>query len=178
MTSVNQTLLPRRKDFEDTASFREARDQHFADLIPRGPAERVVSNKVVVDRVVSQPPKVIEKVVEKIVEVPVEVVREVENTDRLDELESRLKAAQEALERRPETVAPDPDPVPDLPPEAIADLFQADRPFADQAKALWNRYNELTQKIMLKIATDSEREKHTKLQGELDWIKRHAFEGI
>jgi len=101
-------------------------------------------------------------------------------TRRVSALESlaRMEAAQEALERRPETVVPEPEPVPEMPPEAIADLFQADRPFADQAKALWDRYNELTQKIMLKVATDVEREKHTKLQGELDWIKRHAFEGI
>ncbi len=64
------------------------------------------------------------------------------------------------------------------PPEAIADLFQADRPYAEQAKALWTRYNELTNKIMLKVATEAEIRKHEKLQGELDWIKRHAFEGV
>ncbi len=64
------------------------------------------------------------------------------------------------------------------PPEAIADLFQTDRPFADQAQALWDKYNELTNKIMLSVADDSERAKHAKLQGELDWIKRHVFEGV
>ena len=88
-------------------------------------------------------------------------------------LEQTKRKLDEALASRGE-----PEPQPEMPPEGIADLFQADRPYAEQAKALWDRYNELTQKIMLKVATDAEREKHTKLQGELDWIKRHAFEGI
>lgn len=64
------------------------------------------------------------------------------------------------------------------PPESLKDLFQADRPYADQAQALWDKYNSLTNKIMLNVATDAERSKHAVLQGELDWIKRHVFEGV
>lgn len=84
----------------------------------------------------------------------------------LDELE----AAKAKIDERP--------PAHDEPPAEIADLFQGDRPFAEQAEALWKKYNELTQKVMMGLATDPERVKHTKLQGELDWIKRHAFEGV
>lgn len=69
-------------------------------------------------------------------------------------------------------------PAHEEPPAAIADLFQSDRPYAEQAAALWKKYNELTNKIMMKLATDAELKKHQKLQGELDWIKRHAFEGV
>lgn len=93
------------------------------------------------ERIIEQPapePEVIEKVVEKIVEVPVEV----ENTDRLDELESRLKAAQEALERRPETVVPEPEPAPEMPPEAIADLFDPSLTPRQNQDALLQKYRE------------------------------------
>ena len=110
-------------------------------------------------------PKPEPEVIEKLVEVPDPALTEA--------LEQTKRKLDEALASRGE-----PEPQPEMPPEGIADLFQDDRPYPEQAKALWDRYNELTQKIMLKVATDAEREKHTKLQGELDWIKRHAFEGI
>lgn len=70
--------------------------------------------------------EVIEKEVEKIVYRDREVVRE--DTERLEELEAKLKATQEALEARPETVIPDTGPEPieasyDEPPAEIADLI-------------------------------------------------------
>ncbi len=80
---------------------------------------------------------------------------------------TNLEKAQEAL-----------NPAHEEPPAAIADMFQTDRPYAEQAAVLWKKYNELTNKIMMKLATESEIKKHQKLQGELDWIKRHAFEGV
>lgn len=90
----------------------------------------------------------------------------------LSELEENLAEQKAKIDKRTVTSEPE------TPPEAIADLFQTDRPYADQAAVLWARYNELTQKIMLNVATDAERDKHSRLQGELDWIKRHAFEGV
>ena len=106
-------------------------------------------------------------------EVRVEVkVKDPETEARLTEALEQLEKAQANMEERK------PEPVQEEPPASIADLFQADRPYAEQAKALWDRYNELTQKIFLKVASDAERTKHTRLQGELDWIKRHAFEGV
>lgn len=58
----------------------------------------------------------------------IEKIVEVENTERLEELEAKLKATQEALEARPETVIPDTGPEPieasyDEPPAEIADLI-------------------------------------------------------
>lgn len=102
-----------------------------------------------------------------------------ETLAKLEAAEKALQAAEakaELLKSIPDKPAPQ--TTPDTPPEAIADLFQTDRPFAEQAQALWDRYNELTNKIMLKVATPAEMEKHQRLQGELDWIKRHAFEGV
>ncbi|MCR9194503.1 MAG: hypothetical protein NXH88_07210 [Hyphomonas sp.] len=86
----------------------------------------------------------------------------------------QMEETKAKLDERPA----DPLEVSEEPPEGIADLFQADRPYADQAKALWDKYNELTQKIMMNLATDAERSKHAKLQGELDWIKHHVFEAV
>ena len=108
---------------------------------------------------------------------PKVIIKEVQVKDQ--EAEQRLENVLQELERvREENKERRPEPAPEQPPEAIADLFQADRPYAEQAKALWKRYNELTNKIMLKVATDAEIRKHERLQGELDWIKRHAFEGV
>lgn len=115
-------------------------------------------------------PQIIEKVVEKIVEVPVEVEKIVYKDHPAASMLKELEAAKAKIDERA--------PAHEEPPAAIADLFQADRPYAEQAAALWQKYNELTNKIMMKLATDAELKKHQKLQGELDWIKRHAFEGV
>ena len=90
--------------------------------------------------------------------------------DGLQDVLARMETARENL------AATKADDVPDEPPASIADLFTPDRPYAEQAKALWDKYNELTSKVMLGVATDEERAKQSRLQGELDWIKRHAFE--
>lgn len=123
-------------------------------------------------------PEVIEKVVEKIVEVPVEVVREVEDTTRLDELESRLKAAQEALAARPETVMPDFEPKAEEPPAGIADLFHADKPLAPQARALRELWLQIGHQIQRGEASADEIRKHERLSSELEFINRHAFDGV
>lgn len=94
-------------------------------------------------------------------------------TDGLSNGLAALEAAKARIDDRSE-----PEAEPDTPPEAIADMFQTDRPYAEQAAALWVVYNELTNKIMMKLATDADRTKHSRLQGELDWIKRHAFEAV
>ncbi|NQY98629.1 MAG: hypothetical protein HRT82_15865 [Henriciella sp.] len=96
----------------------------------------------------------------------------------LDQLETVQEALAEAAKAKLDDRPADPLEVSEEPPEAIADLFQSDRPYADQAQALWTKYNELTQKIMMNLATDAERAKHAKLQGELDWIKHHVFEAV
>lgn len=88
-----------------------------------------------------------------------------------------LEAARDKLTAARVDEALDPVPVP-APPASIADLFQPDRPFAPQAQALWVIYNDLTNKIQMAIATPEERAKHSRLAGELDWIRRHAFEAV
>lgn len=97
----------------------------------------------------------------------------------LDELLTDLKQTKKTnLQRAIDARYQEPEEAAEQPPEAIADLFQADRPFADQAKALWDKYNELTHLVQMKLATPEQSAKQSKLQGELDWIKRHAFEGV
>ena len=125
-------------------------------------------------------PEVIERIVEveKVVEVPVEVVREVENTQRLEELEGRLKAALDALEARPETVMPDFEPKPEEPPAGIADLFQSDKPLAPQARALRDLWLQIGHQIQRGEARPDEIRKHERLSSELEFINRHAFDGV
>ena len=125
-------------------------------------------------------PEVIERIVEveKVVEVPVEVVREVENTQRLEELEGRLKAALDALEDRPETVMPDFEPKPEEPPAGIADLFQSDKPLAPQARALRDLWLQIGHQIQRGAARPDEIRKHERLSSELEFINRHAFDGV
>jgi hypothetical protein len=118
------------------------------------------------------------EVIEEIVEVPVEVVREVEDTARLEELEGRLKAALDALADRPETVEPDFEPKPDEPPASIADLFQPDKPLAPQAKALRELWLQIGHQIQRGEAKADEIRKHERLSSELEFINRHAFDGV
>ncbi len=128
---------------------------------------------------VVEPEVIIKEVpVEKIVTETVQVENP-ETVAKLEEMEAlfgETKAELDGLKARSEAAvseAPD-----DQPPASIADLFVSDRPYAEQAQALWDRYNELTNKIMMSLASDAERAKHGRLQGELDWIKRHVFEGV
>ena len=92
--------------------------------------------------------------------------------DALQDALARMEAAREAVSTKADDVPAEPE----RPPEAIADLFHADRPYVEQAQALWRRYNELTSLVMMGRATPDQIAKQSRLQGELDWIKRHAFE--
>lgn len=100
---------------------------------------------------------------------------------RLEEAERKLTAAQAELAKRELTdsmVEDEAEPIPDEPPAGIADLFHPDRPYAEQAQALWEKYKELTNKLQMGLATPEEIKKQSRLQGDLDWIKHHAFEGV
>ena len=111
----------------DMLDFIDVNKAHLADLkqrIAEGETPCIDSNWPQPGGKVETAPE--PKVIERIVEV--EKIIEVENTERLDELENRLKAAQEALAARPETVIPDTGPEPieasyDEPPAEIADLI-------------------------------------------------------
>lgn len=117
-----------------------------------------------------EPKKKEPKIIEKIVEV--------ENTERLEELEAKLKATQEALDARPETVMPDFEPKPDEPPASIADLFHPDKPLAPQAKALRELWLQIGHQIQRGEAKADEIRKHERLSSELEFINRHAFDGV
>lgn len=118
-------------------------------------------------------------------EKPAEPEQDPETTARLEEAKRKLAAAEEALAQRPEPRASEAmldeleaEPIPDEPPAGIADLFHPDRPYAEQAQALWEKYKELTNKLQMGLATPEEIKKQSRLQGDLDWIKHHAFEGV
>lgn len=108
----------------------------------------------------------------------IEKIVEVENTERLEELEGRLKAALDALEDRPETVMPDFEPKPEEPPAGIADLFQSDKPLAPQARALRDLWLQIGHQIQRGEARPDEIRKHERLSSELEFINRHAFDGV
>jgi hypothetical protein len=103
---------------------------------------------------------------------------EPEDTSCLEELEAKLKAAQEALDARPETVEPDFEPKPDEPPASIADLFQPDKPLAPQARALRELWLQIGHQIQRGEAKADEIRKHERLSSELEFINRHAFDGV
>lgn len=64
------------------------------------------------------------------------------------------------------------------PPEAISDLFQADRPFAEQALALQQLWVKLGHQVQRGAASPEEIHKHERLSSEIEFINKHAFEGV
>lgn len=94
-----------------------------------------------------------------------------------DPLQDALKRAREAREAIVERREPEP-PVPDEPPESIADLFVGDRPLGPQAKALHDLWRNLGNQIQRGMASPEETRKHERLSSEIRFITKHAFEGI
>jgi len=68
-------------------------------------------------------------------------------------------------------------PVEDSPPEDLADFMRANQAYSDP-DALLALYNELTNKIMLGLASASDRALQSRLHNGLEWIKRNAVEVI
>jgi hypothetical protein len=64
------------------------------------------------------------------------------------------------------------------PPEAIADLFKTDRPFAEQALALQRLWVKLGHQVQRGEASPEEIRKHERLSSEIEFINKHAFEGV
>ena len=83
---------------------------------------------------------------------------------------SELEEAKAKIDERPKD--------PEQPPEAIADLFQADRPLAPQAQALQRLWVTLGHQVQRGEATDDERRKHERLSSEIEFINKHAFDGV
>lgn len=67
---------------------------------------------------------------------------------------------------------------PDQPPASIADLFQADKPLAAQAQALHDLWVQLGHQIQRGEASVDQIRKHERLSSELEFINKHAFDGI
>jgi hypothetical protein len=65
----------------------------------------------------------------------------------------------------------------DRPPTDLAELMRENSAFSD-ADALLALYNELTNKIMLGLASDADRALQSRLHNGLEWIKRNAVEVI
>ena len=65
----------------------------------------------------------------------------------------------------------------DRPPNDLAELMRENSAFSD-ADALLALYNELTNKIMLGLASDADRALQSRLHNGLEWIKRNAVEVI
>ena len=122
-------------------------------------------------------PKPEPEVIEKIVEV--EVVREVENTARLEEMEARLQAAQEALQARPKTIMPDFEPKPE-PPEMVAELLREGRSMGDAANELARRWAEFANLRQLnQELTPEQLAKEKRLQKALNWFQGdHSIEVV
>ena len=124
-------------------------------------------------------PKPEPEVIEKIVEV--EVVREVENTERLEEMEARLKAAQEALQARPKTVMPDFEPAPKPePPAEVAELLREGHSMGDAANELARRWAEFANLRQLnQELTPEQLAKEKRLQKALNWFQGdHSIEVV
>lgn len=62
----------------------------------------------------------------------------------------------------------------EIPPD-IAALMRENDAYSDAA-VLLAKYNELTNKIMMTLATDNERAMHTRLHNNLHWLERKAAE--
>ena len=116
------------------------------------------------------------EIIEKVVEVPVEVERIVEvekivyRDNPAEKMLAELEAVQTKLQERPEAHVE--------PPAAIADLFQADRPLAEQAKALRELWLKIGHQIHRGEATPDEIRKHERLSSELQFLNKHAFDGV
>tara|TARA_R100001086_G_scaffold44914_1_gene19895 strand:+ start:3053 stop:3616 length:564 start_codon:yes stop_codon:yes gene_type:complete len=70
------------------------------------------------------------------------------------------------------------DPEPEQPPASIADLFQPDKPLAPQARALREKWLEIGHQVQRGEASADDIRKHERLSSELEFINRHAFDGI
>jgi hypothetical protein len=104
--------------------------------------------------------------------------RALEAEGKLQEALAEMASVKEKLEARPETVMPDFEPKPDEPPSSIADLFQADKPLAPQARALRELWLQIGHQIQRGEAKADEIRKHERLSSELEFINRHAFDGV
>jgi hypothetical protein len=62
------------------------------------------------------------------------------------------------------------------PPETLIDLIEPGEAHGDAQTRLFALYNELTNKIVMGLASDAERRLHTRLHGGLHWISRGAVE--
>lgn len=104
---------------------------------------------------------------------PVEVVKEVEKVVYRDHpaaaMLSELEATKAKLDERD---------VHEEPPASIADLFQPDKPLAPQAAALQELWVQLGHQIQRGEATVDQIRKHERLSSELEFINKHAFDGI
>ena len=63
-------------------------------------------------------------------------------------------------------------------PSELAEFLRDNEAYSDMADRLMAIYNELTNKIMLGLASDADRALQARLHGGLDWIKRNAVEVI
>lgn len=101
--------------------------------------------------------------------------------DRVGKLETAPKpepAPKTNLQRAIDARYQEPEEAAEQPPEAIADLFQADRPFADQALALQRLWVKLGHHVQRGTATPEQIKKHERLSSEIEFINKHAFEGV
>lgn len=124
------------------------------------------------------------------VEVPVEVVKTVEvikevpikDTEaetRLEEMEARLQAAQEALQARPKTIMPDFEPKPE-PPAEVAELLREGHSMGDAANELARRWAEFANLRQLnQELTPEQLAKEKRLQKALNWFQGdHSIEVV
>ena len=88
----------------------------------------------------------------------------------LDELEATKTNLDRAIEEA--------QAAPEQPPEAIADLFQADKPLAPQAQALHQLWVKLGHQVQRGEANADEIRKHERLSSEIEFINKHAFDGV
>lgn len=165
---------------EEFDAFVAANKAHLADLkqrIAEGETPCIDTGWPVLGGKVETAPE--PKVIERIVEV--EVVREVENTERLEEMEARLKAAQEALQARPKTVMPDFEPAPKPePPAEVAELLREGHSMGDAANELARRWAEFANLRQLnQELTPEQLAKEKRLQKALNWFQGdHSIEVV
>ncbi len=99
----------------------------------------------------------------------------------LQELETKQTNLEKAIEEngnaRDAVIEGEPE-TPEQPPEAIADLFQADKPLAPQALALQRLWVKLGHQVQRGEASPDEIRKHERLSSEIEFINKHAFEGV
>lgn len=90
--------------------------------------------------------------------------------DVLEEVEASLAEAKAKIDERP--------PAHEEPPASIADLFQPDMPLAPQALALQQLWVKLGHQVQRGEANPDQIRKHERLSSEIEFINRHAFEGV